>query len=143
MMFKATTIVALVAALMPTAQAAATGSKLDIRQERACPVNGTACGWYLLNPGGTRHCTYQNRPFPTLAPLSEAHPTDPSCLCVTLGTTRDFLERLRPDNTIIVDDSIWEVVNSVPVSWVKQCKQSCTNQMLPWDPVTICNEDRD
>ena len=58
MMFKATTVVALVAALMPTAQAAATGSKLDARQdERPCPVNGTACGWYLMNPGDNRHCT--------------------------------------------------------------------------------------
>jgi hypothetical protein len=58
-----------------------------------------------------------------------------------LGTTRDFLEPLRPNNTISVDDSIWEVVNSVSVSWVKQCKQGCTNQVLPWNPVTICNED--
>jgi hypothetical protein len=58
MMFKATTIVALVAALVSTTQAAATGSKLDARQdERPCPVNGTACGWYLMNPGGNRHCT--------------------------------------------------------------------------------------
>jgi hypothetical protein len=57
MMLKATTIIALAAALMPAAQAAAmkAGSTLTVRQHEECPINGTACGWFLLEP---RRCTY-------------------------------------------------------------------------------------
>jgi hypothetical protein len=57
MMFKATTIVTLVAALAPNAQAAAvgTGSNVEARQPNPrCPINNTLCGWNLINHCGTR-----------------------------------------------------------------------------------------
>jgi hypothetical protein len=56
MMFKTATILAVAAALMPNVQAAAVDSGLNARQSRPCPVNGQACGWYLLN-GADRPCT--------------------------------------------------------------------------------------
>lgn len=56
MIFKTTTIIALAVGLMPAAQAAVMNadSKLDVRQHEECPVNGFACGWFLLEP---RMCT--------------------------------------------------------------------------------------
>ncbi|KAK4034459.1 hypothetical protein C8A01DRAFT_18738 [Parachaetomium inaequale] len=98
MMFKTATILAVAAALMPNVQAAAVDSSLDARQNRPCPVNGQACGWYLLN-GADRPCT-----------------------CTTNGALATI------NGTVDIFDSIWQVTNSVPVALVRECRTVCSNQ---------------
>ncbi|KAH6838468.1 hypothetical protein B0I37DRAFT_419407 [Chaetomium sp. MPI-CAGE-AT-0009] len=52
MMLKTATVVALAAGLTQGAAVDA-GSNLGARQARPCPVNGLACGWYLLGGADT------------------------------------------------------------------------------------------
>jgi hypothetical protein len=59
MMFQATAIIALVAALVSNAQAAAVGagSNVEARQPNPrCPSNNTLCGWNLIDYCGKRIC---------------------------------------------------------------------------------------
>ncbi|KAK3295376.1 uncharacterized protein B0H64DRAFT_432136 [Chaetomium fimeti] len=97
MMFKATTVIALAAAL---AQAAAVDARtgLSARQDRPCPDSGLSCGWYLLGSGNG---------------------ADTPC------TTRATLEGLN--GTVDVFDSIWRVEAGAPVAWVEECQSGCSN----------------
>jgi hypothetical protein len=52
MMFKATTVIALAAALVSNAQAAAVDGTSGLNARQAtCPTSGQSCGWFLLNNG--------------------------------------------------------------------------------------------
>jgi hypothetical protein len=128
MMFKTTTVVALVAALVPSTHAAAmdTASTLEARQE-PCPVNGNSCGWYLLNRA--QPCMFS---AVLLLLATFADQTLPLCT----GTTQEVLRGLN--SSADPWNSIWEIKASKPVAFVTECRTGCSQQGTG-RPNTVCN----
>ncbi|KAK3302645.1 uncharacterized protein B0T15DRAFT_543520 [Chaetomium strumarium] len=115
MMFKTTTVLALVAALAPSALAApGSDSNVEARQLPAdCPRNDNACGWYLI---------------------------DHNCISTDRNVAERFLVNLTDTPIGSVFTAIYHVnADGVPDRFVKQCGQASCSEKGLGRPETVCN----
>ena len=87
------------------------------------PAGGSSSNRECVRSSSFQHPTWDQLTNPTMC----------------AGTTPDVLYDLRPNMTIDIWDSIWQVTDGKPVAHVVDCPGGCTNQQLPWVPDTRCN----